>query len=77
MLTLMLGQYAPAKDISFGDATSNSFHDRLLLASTKTEDPRGSGDVATAQVEVQVTSDIDFDKLGQPHTVRHAFEPFD
>ena len=28
----------------------------------------------TAQLDVQVTSDVDLDKLGQPHIVRHARE---
>ena len=49
----------------------------LALTSTKTEVPQWSGDVVTAQLDVQVTSDVDLDKFGQPHIVRHACEPLD
>ncbi len=49
----------------------------LALTSTKTEFPQWSGDVVTAQLDVQVTSDVDLDKFGQPHIVRHACEPLD
>ncbi len=69
-----------AGGISFGDADSSgkrSFHFTLLLTGTKAEAPRGSGDVAAGQLDVQVTSDVDLDELGQPHVVRHECEPFD
>lgn len=49
----------------------------LALTSTKTEIPQWSGDIVTAQLDVQVTSDVDLDKFGQPHIVRHACEPLD
>jgi hypothetical protein len=44
----------------------NTHPARLLLAltSTKTEVPQWSGDVVTAQLDVQVTSDVDLDKFG-------------
>ena len=31
----------------------------------------------TAQLDVQVTSDLDLDKFGQPHVIRHVCEPLD
>ena len=34
-------------------------------------------DVAAGQLDVQVTSDVDLDELGQPHVVRHECEPLD
>ncbi len=47
------------------------------LTGTKVEAPRGSGDVAAGQLDVQVTTDVDLDELGQPHVVRHECEPLD
>ncbi len=49
----------------------------LLLTGPKAEAPRGSGDVAAGQLDVQVTSDVDLDELGQPHVVRDEREPLD
>ncbi len=36
-----------------------------------------SGDFAAGQLDVQITSDVDLDELGQPHVVRHECEPLD
>jgi len=54
-----------------------SFHLSLLLTGTKTEAQRWSGVVATCQLDVQVTLDVDFDELGQPHAIPHECEYFD
>ena len=36
-----------------------------------------SGDVSAGQLDVQVTSDVNLDELGQPHVVRYECEPLD
>ena len=64
--------------VSFSDAASSrkcSFHLTLLLTGTNAEAQRGSGDVATGQLDVQVISDVDLNELRQPHVVRHECKP--